>query len=1077
LAFCACPLLYASTITIGFDDLSEGTIVTNQYASSDVAVSGDPWVLTAGSLLDEIDFPPHSGTNVIADVNGPVTFSFAQPASSAGAWFTYTQELTVQFFSPTDSLLDTITECPVTTTCVPNLGTSLDIVFTSASPVIGSMVVTSAPDGSGPSFTMDDLTITTTPEPPPGILLLLGLALTTAVYWDRKRRASFVRKSPKILARFARLCLIGAVGVLCRAQTPGIITSVVPSPSLVTVGIGPVMPATVTVVANVALNSKLIPTSVDLTQVKATGALVQVRGPMYDDGTHGDAVAGDNLFTTQISVPRISPTTLYYRATAAYTGSILRGQSPIASITVANPSYATSPSAVTTDENNNTYPVNQAVLSVAPGASAATVQAIATSVGGTIVGYNAPSNLYQLQVPSTTTTQLNAIVTELQTNPNVAGAAKNYVAVPFGASVVNDLTQLAASMSVACSTPHNPSCATAAYDQVSTIPAYQFLADVNPTYSRTVIGVIDSGVDASLPKFVTGVNFGLSATDRPLGNCVNNLTDGTGHGTADIGIIGANCTICATGSYIFPQMNGILSGIPPAVPGNSAVPYVIESRNWGKGTYAEVLLLLTDLLGLTEPADTNGHPAQGVDVLVLPFGWYEEAAGSPCPPASCIPSTEFTTYANNLASLFALAPGVTVVVAAGDDQENALNTLPAVVSFTQRSSTPPNTLINNVIAVAATDLNDNLANWSDANAPGPGSNFGVGIVDIAAPGSSVYVPALSGSYNANFEGTSASAALVGGTAGLMHSIHGGSGLNGPTTIGLLEFGADTISSPLASGLRLNTNLSVGAFLVDVFFLIDTTGSMGPSINGVKKTVENQIVDPLGAMGFNVDFGVAQFKDYPTAPYGSPGDFPYQRVADIATLNPFWMQVNEIALFNLISPFSAAGGADTPEAQLTALYQMATGLGQDTANPTAYDYIAPNQQADWRTCPATPAPATCQNLRIAVLITDASFHSGGIYPDIPTTISALNGKNIKVIGIQPSDGAGDLDQITAITQFDTIANGTNSLAPASLSTPLSCGAGLGSVPAGQPLVCTVNNDGTGMTNFITNAIIALARQMH
>jgi hypothetical protein len=71
----------------------------------------------------------------------------------------------------------------------------------------------------------------------------------------------------------------------------------------------------------------------------------------------------------------------------------------------------------------------------------------------------------------------------------------------------------------------------------------------------------------------------------------------------------------------------------------------------------------------------------------------------------------------------------------------------------------------------------------------------------------------------------------------------------------------------------------------------------------------------------------------------------------------------------------------------------------------------------------------------------------------------------------------LDQITAITQFDTIANGTNSLAPASLSTPLSCGAGLGSVPAGQPLVCTVNNDGTGMTNFITNAIIALARQMH
>src|SRR3954452_19079755 len=80
----------ASAGVVTFETLSEGSVVTNQYASLGVSVAGNAVVLTAGSLLNEIDFPPHSGTNVIADLNGPLTFTFAPlTLISVGAYFTY----------------------------------------------------------------------------------------------------------------------------------------------------------------------------------------------------------------------------------------------------------------------------------------------------------------------------------------------------------------------------------------------------------------------------------------------------------------------------------------------------------------------------------------------------------------------------------------------------------------------------------------------------------------------------------------------------------------------------------------------------------------------------------------------------------------------------------------------------------------------------------------------------------------------------------------------------------------------------------------------------------------------------
>jgi hypothetical protein len=466
---------------------------------------------------------------------------------------------------------------------------------------------------------------------------------------------------------------------------------------------------------------------------------------------------------------------------------------------------------------------------------------------------------------------------------------------------------------------------------------------------------------------------------------------------------------------------------------------------------------------------------------------------------SCLPLADFQTFEGKLVNVFQANPGVTFVVAAGDRGISVDQILPAKLSGFLKSNTPGQ---DNVISVAATDLSDNGASFSDLDTTCPTGLALIGYptpspcgLDIAAPGVSVYAPTVPTGYNTSFSGTSPAAAFVAGAAALLHSIHGGTGaLTGNATRKLLQTGADTIADTKVSGLRLNLNSTLGASLIDVFFLIDTTGSMGPSIQGLQQNVIDNAVAQLSDLGVNVDFGAAQFKDYPYPidPDGSPGDFPYQRIADILTLTgPFLTPAMEQTFVNNdIGPLFASGGGDIPEAQLTALYQMATGAGGDVSNPTAPDYIAPNQQADWRTCPTAPAPATCTTLHVAVLLTDASFHCSGSgmtgydcpdsppYLDFQTTINALNAMQIKVIGIQPDDGNNILmlpagsDQARALAQFNALGIGTNSLAPVAIDC---LGDGTYVVQANSPIVCRATNDGTGVGQAIVNSILALVRQ--
>lgn len=98
--------------------------------------------------------------------------------------------------------------------------------------------------------------------------------------------------------------------------------------------------------------------------------------------------------------------------------------------------------------------------------------------------------------------------------------------------------------------------------------------------------------------------------------------------------------------------------------------------------------------------------------------------------------------------------------------------------------------------------------------------------------------------------------------------------------------------------------------VDVYFLADRTGSMGGAIASVKAGA-NAIMNALLGMGLDIQFGVGSYQDFTDAT-------PFQN-QQVITASP-------AAVAAAIGGWIAGGGADTPEAQLFALHQVATVAG-------------------------------------------------------------------------------------------------------------------------------------------------------
>ncbi len=268
--------------------------------------------------------------------------------------------------------------------------------------------------------------------------------------------------------------------------------------------------------------------------------------------------------------------------------------------------------------------------------------------------------------------------------------------------------------------------------------------------------------------------------------------------------------------------------------------------------------------------------------------------------------------------------------------------------------------------------------------------------------------------------------------------------------------------PVTDTLSFGTNIEVA----DVFFLVDTTGSMGDTINDVATSLSSVIVPEIRSNIANAWIGVGRFEDFPVSPYGNMGvrwgsSIPGLPDDDV----PFFLHTvvrdpqTELAQIQAsVEQLRTLGnGFDGPESHVEALYQTATGEGLP-------EYGVPPQRCEARPDdPGVPRGYPCFRvgaLPIVVLITDAPMHNGpgGYDPymlggahTIDGAVSALNGIGARVIGVASDvDPSWDAD---VIQHLEHVASATGTVSS-----------------DGRPLVYT---SGAAVTSEVVRAIEDLA----
>ena len=172
----AASVLSADAIIIDFESLSDSTPVTNQFPG---LAFNDATVINAGVSLNEFEFPPYSGTNVVFDDSGPISivFSFAQPVVSFGGFFTYQSPLTLEAFDNTSNQVDAVTSSFSSNLALSGDASSTPNELLQVAFAGGLSRVTITGDPAGRSFVLDDVTVKTAVPEPSGFLLALIAAV------------------------------------------------------------------------------------------------------------------------------------------------------------------------------------------------------------------------------------------------------------------------------------------------------------------------------------------------------------------------------------------------------------------------------------------------------------------------------------------------------------------------------------------------------------------------------------------------------------------------------------------------------------------------------------------------------------------------------------------------------------------------------------------------------------------------------------------------------------------------------------------------------------------------------------
>jgi hypothetical protein len=182
---------HARAVTIDFEGLADSTPVGDVYASLGIHFS-NAIALTAGVSLNELEFPPSSGINAVADDTGPIRITFDEPIEAFSAEFAFSETLTISAYADTGFLTLWLT---LTTLASGNLGSTIPLSFTVGPSgwVVGAIEI--AGNSAGSSFILDDLTFSpasSVPEPNAALLFAAGVTIASRALRRNQNPSAFV---------------------------------------------------------------------------------------------------------------------------------------------------------------------------------------------------------------------------------------------------------------------------------------------------------------------------------------------------------------------------------------------------------------------------------------------------------------------------------------------------------------------------------------------------------------------------------------------------------------------------------------------------------------------------------------------------------------------------------------------------------------------------------------------------------------------------------------------------------------------------------------------------------------------
>lgn len=175
-ALALCANVTALATPVDFEGYSDLHPFTNEIAGLTFANAS---VLTAGISLNEFEYPPRSGTNVVFDDGGSLAIEFAMPVTSILAYLSYASRVTLDVYDAGSNLVGTTTSLFMNNLALSGDSGSSPNEALSVLIAGGFSRAVFTGDVASGSFTLDDLTYSTrsngVPEPSTLVLALLGL--------------------------------------------------------------------------------------------------------------------------------------------------------------------------------------------------------------------------------------------------------------------------------------------------------------------------------------------------------------------------------------------------------------------------------------------------------------------------------------------------------------------------------------------------------------------------------------------------------------------------------------------------------------------------------------------------------------------------------------------------------------------------------------------------------------------------------------------------------------------------------------------------------------------------------------